>query len=360
MKTIKKTIAINLVIVIATLTQSLVCMEVIWHNPIAKDDTHSALLQRYFSHDSVCALALVNKQWNTCIKQTAQHRRRFLSSQEEYARSRKQNPSLYKQTTWHKHGSAYSYWVKKDNYDHNFHDTIELYFIYLNGNGKSYTYATEGLNVCSEYVCSDYVQRSLNSFFNSQGDVSFHLLEYFNDRVTPIAKLPSYIFEYVLNTKKVSKKRTCYVDITHKNDSTKQYSKENLVAFSYYLREKFIHAQRTTENADEKIYHIDGVEVDEDYLLNGKFPRLTGENDRIITKNGIIKMVCSSQERPRDLFDSQCISSFAAQNALVSRCNIKNGKAFLLLCAQRDNTNVISLLPQEIIKLIASFMINLK
>src|SRR5258708_1148970 len=75
-------LSINLIAIVTT--SSLTCMDIIWHNPNIKDDIHLQLAQRYFSHDTVCALALVNKQWNVFIKETAEQRKTYIEKQKEY------------------------------------------------------------------------------------------------------------------------------------------------------------------------------------------------------------------------------------------------------------------------------------
>src|SRR6266404_5668853 len=218
----------KLIPVTILLTQSLLCMDVIWHNPNIKNSTHLQLAQRYFDHDSICALALVNRKWSPFIKETAGHRRQFLASQEEYRKERYgYNAYIYRQTTWHKHNSAYSYWKEVVNACNEKEEKqIALYLVHLDGNNNIKTKSTHiphlpNLNINRG---NSLLQ---NPYFNNKGNVSYHFYELFPPDLV-ISYRDLVINEYVLSTKKETEKFNCYVDIMHKNNSRKRYAKENI------------------------------------------------------------------------------------------------------------------------------------
>jgi hypothetical protein len=323
------------IIITITLAQSLHCME-IWHNPSTKDDMHLALVQRYFSHDTICALALVNKQWNIFIQQTAEQRKTFIEKQPEYHQTHTgYTYGTHHPTIWHPYRSAYTRCLE-GNKDCS-HDKINIiiYLVYLDGNNKIRVSTQHG--PCYSIYCNFKPPAVLHEpFFTHKGDVSFYTYEsshgfLFYYHMTPC------VVEYVLSTHIKPKQFECHVDVTHKDniDVKVRLDIKNLIAlFKNYpiLCNAFMRSQRIllsdTWNNRAKIYDSDGVELDEDYLLHGTFPQLN---------------------KPLDV-----------QNALISRCIIKNPKLFLLLCAQQDTTNIVSLLSQKIIRLIGAHMINQK
>lgn len=314
-----------IIFIIATLMQSLLGMKSIMHNPIATDDIYKQLALHYFGHDSICALALVNKEWNSCIQQTAQYRRRYLSSQEKYQEIRIENSHIYRQTTWHKHGSAYAYWIESNDDCSKDKKQIILYLVHL-GNNKFHT----RMHHCpAHHACQPKPEMIQKPFFNHRGTVDFYIFQ----------STDAQVIHHVLGTKKLYKILRCFVDIIHNNAIAPLGLFENYpILFQAIIDSKYISTD--TANSTE-LYHIDGIKLDEDYLLNGSFPRLPKERGYI------------------NEFEPEPNHIPQAQKAFISRCVIKNGKLFLLLCAQYDNTHNFSLLPHKIIKNIISFLFDI-
>src|ERR1700733_1413046 len=113
--------SIKIVIVFFLYMPFLMCME---ENPIVQNNRASEALQAglikkptFLNNDTLCALALVNKQLNKAVEDTTKPRRAYFISQKDYQAIRRQNPCIYKQTGWNKHNSAFAYWRKIDNGD---------------------------------------------------------------------------------------------------------------------------------------------------------------------------------------------------------------------------------------------------
>jgi hypothetical protein len=293
----------SFIIIFITASSFLLSMENIWHNPNIKNDVHIDLAQRYFGHESICSLALVNKQWNAFIQQTARHRRKYLASQEEYKTARPTyNSKVYKQTAWHKHNSAYAYWIEnsKDFIEHK--KPITLYFVYLGGNGNICTHKLDNLSYL-EINYSALYERYKAPFFDTKGDVHYYMYAQENNHEI-------YILDLIMGIRKLPKKVIHYIDITHKNNTEKQLIKENLLILENYptLFKAFMQSQHVAENDYEKIYHVDGIEIDEDYVLNGRFPR--------------IDEVSPAYRRQYKNIENYYDSSIIKQ-AIISRCKIK-------------------------------------
>src|SRR5579863_9820233 len=90
----------------------------------------------FLDHRSVCALALVDKDWHKAIKESTNKRK-------EYLRSLRTNPIIADITTWHVHGSAYAQIIHQDpqKYPH----LSLLTFVYLKNGDLNETFSTSPL-----------------------------------------------------------------------------------------------------------------------------------------------------------------------------------------------------------------------
>lgn len=191
---LKKTI--NLIILITAFSQTL-SMEIIWYNPNVKNDIHVQLAQRYFSYDSICALALVNKQWNNFIIQTANVRQKFLADYEEYRKDCMYwNFDKNMQTTWHKHKSAYAYWIRSPKHCSVGNEQLILYLVYSDGN-NNINYRTH--HFPHHHLSVESLEKITHKpAFNNRGEALFNLSHYWTSNSNLNAA-------YVLSTKKLSK-----------------------------------------------------------------------------------------------------------------------------------------------------------
>ena len=332
----------NSIMIATTFTQSLLCME-IWHNPTTKDDIHCTLAQYYFSHDSICALALVNKQWNTFIKETAEKRQQLLIDEAEYSNlSSIANFNRDEQLIWHTHKSAYAYWFNNNKDCPKKHHQMIFSLVYSKGNNtfhiqtsKSHAYRIGG----KRHKGHTKVKIIQKPFFTMDGDISFHTFQFYGDY---------NVVENLLSTKRSPKKFYCLVNCLPKN----LYNVEipclsifkNYPTLMYALtRSKF----KEYDN-DFKIYDLGGVELDEDYLLHGVFPPLFQEREQ-------------NKYSFKRIHDNNFV---IARRMFLSRCIIKKPhllpKIFLLFCAQQDKKHTLSQLSTKAIALITDYMIMLE
>lgn len=86
--------------ILATFSSSLLCMDEQFRHHLVKEIMVRNIT--YLSHDSLCALALVDNGYNTIIQDTVEARKNYLK---KCARG----PIIDAETTWHKHGSAYAF-----------------------------------------------------------------------------------------------------------------------------------------------------------------------------------------------------------------------------------------------------------
>jgi hypothetical protein len=268
-----KTINCFRLIILITFTPALHCMEAFPESTIT-NDIRRALAQHYFSHDTICALALVNKQWNNIVKQTAQDRQKFLTNQTDY-------PNLLsiankdEQLVWHTHKSAYGYWFNTSESCIKKHHKMIFSLVYLDGNGtihsqadSSDSYRING-KTSKGHTKVKIVQKP---FFTRNGDFTFHTFQLYGDYS---------IVENVLSTKEKPKNFNCYVMCLPENvyDAI-----PDLTIFKNYptLLHAITHSKSSqsfyTERSDYKIYYLEGVELDEDYFFTkDAFPPLLTE-----------------------------------------------------------------------------------
>ena len=156
----------------ATAIQFILSMEEPWHNPIINQDILGEYITRnpgYINHDTICALALVNKQWNSIIKKTSAARRKYFALYvEQYYKVRQRNPIIYNQTKWHTYCSAYAYWYQKNN-------VLSFYEIKLAGNGNISN------NVVEKAIFNIHNIDSCHIYFNDKGNVCYEI-EYKTER----------------------------------------------------------------------------------------------------------------------------------------------------------------------------------
>lgn len=245
---------------IITLTLPLSCMnEVGEHNDLIKE----IILYNditLLSHSELCALALVDKSWNNKIQKTAIVRRKHLENN---------IPNF--PITWHKYGSAYSY-LQRDmpltaSYPlyEKLRKGIHLNLVFFNGNNNIDQKCLEGFP--SWYKEGLPVEDISLTFFSKKEETCLYAYGWVPDtgKFKEIIKESIGIVEYSLDTNGKQKLLECFVDV---NGSTKlQILKDCPVLLQAFFNSKCI-----TESESKKVYGVEGLELDEDYTIEGIFP----------------------------------------------------------------------------------------
>lgn len=235
------------------------------------------------SHDTICALALVNKKWNDIIKKTYVQRRIYFTSKQDYKDVHTANPHIYQQQIWHKYSSAYAYWMKTvTEVGTLLISEMSFNLIYMDGNDviKSSEFKDVALRMS--------IFGDIQPFFTGQGNACFYAWSYEKKE----------LLEILLSIKKPLKMYKCTLDLGEKIPQSSNYwiayqpiESSNLNPFIIHdyptLLKAFINSEVVQENKNEKIYHVEGVELTEDYLLQGKFPSQWWRN--IVSQNCLIK-----------------------------------------------------------------------
>lgn len=190
------------------------------------------------SHDTICALALVNKNLNIAIEQSAEQRRSYFATQTECENFFK-NTTLNKRITWHKYNSAFTYWADCTAIvDEREEKQITLHLIHLEDNHTVSHHILECLPT-ADCRSNSLIFENYKPFFNSKGHACFHTQGQFDlHKGMECSALfsPSYryyIFEYSINTKGLTKYLPCYVSFIQ-NTTTSTQSLANLA--EYYGR----------------------------------------------------------------------------------------------------------------------------
>lgn len=238
------------------------------------------------SHNTICALALVSKEWNEFIKNARVQRRRYFAFTQEYRNLHMTQKEIYQQQVWHKNNSAYVYWMEMEDGE------TQFCLTYLDGNDKIST------SECTDASLTIPIFKNYRPFFTAQGNACCHA--WHEENIT------GRFVELSLNTIKLPKIRTCYLDLNCKqleqlNPSqyflwvqsiqsspiNRNKLQPSIIKNCPVLLKTFIDSQHVEETNDEKIYHLDGVIIDENYLLHGSFP--TNWWRQIVSQNCIVK-----------------------------------------------------------------------
>ncbi|HSC24663.1 MAG TPA: hypothetical protein VLB80_00400 [Candidatus Babeliales bacterium] len=259
---------IGFLITFITFTQYSLCMDTLGYGHILREIIVSNDIT-LLDHNSLCLLALVDKSWHDKIRATAKSRR-------EYLERHVSEPLIDSQTTWHKYGSAYSYWQNNMKLSKVFHfNGINRKGIYL-----QLVFLNENTTIDQKYLeCSPSESLENPLFdnnkpsFNAEGKVCFHARGWMYSKEWGEC---GAIFEYSLDTHGQQKTLQCFVDIG---------SSKPLSNFTSYpvLFQAFINSQKITENESTKIYHVKGIRLDENYIATGKFPN-PETKEKIITQ----------------------------------------------------------------------------
>ncbi|HSC24655.1 MAG TPA: hypothetical protein VLB80_00360, partial [Candidatus Babeliales bacterium] len=248
---------ISFLITFISFTQYSLCMDILGYGHILRE---IILLNdiTLLDHNSLCSLALVDKSWHNKIKATAKSRR-------EYLQKHISEPLIDSQTTWHKYGSAYSYWQNNMKLSKIFAFSglnrigIYLQLVFLSGNA---TIDQKYLECSPSESLPNPLFNNHKPFFNAEGNVCFHARGWMRSE-----RWGDYgaILEYYLDTYGKNKTLQCFVDIG---------SCKPLCDFLSYpvLFQAFINSRNITENESTKIYHVKGIRLDENYIATGKFP----------------------------------------------------------------------------------------
>ena len=250
----------SLCIALLVFTQSLFCMENSRHDlaTIGNDILTNQIKSNvsFFSHDIICALALVNKHLNKAVEKSAAQRKIYLATQHSYCNLRQQNSAIYNQTTWHKYNSAYAYWRHCEFVMTNGTRPITFNLVHFNGNNNSISHHILYCLPTDEYA-SHPIFESYRPFFNSKGDACFHaqgrfdLQEGAEDSAIHSPSFRPYIFEYSINTKGTKAQLPCYVDIDDKNDPNKKFCLTNCFGLikNPTLLQKILNSKSVTESS---------------------------------------------------------------------------------------------------------------
>ncbi|HSC25181.1 MAG TPA: hypothetical protein VLB80_03140 [Candidatus Babeliales bacterium] len=262
-------------ITLLILMQTLSCMDASKYNLNTIGNDINDILEHklhfnveLFSHNTICAVALVNKRLNAFVEKTAQQRKDYLTSQEVY-KGACVNFGIDARTTWHKYGSAYAYWIiytpKVSQ------ERILFNFIHLNGNNSISTHVFEDHHkdlVGAAPPFDDYVP-----FFNTNGDACMHayILHRKQQKISLKRSSKEHIVEYSINTNGLQKKLSCYVNIINKNNSNKKNKSINCAKYiddTVFLK-KIINSESITKESI-KVYNIDKADMNKNIVLNKK------------------------------------------------------------------------------------------
>jgi hypothetical protein len=201
----------------------------------------------FLDHRSVCALALVDKDWHKAIKESTNKRK-------EYLRSLRTNPIIADITTWHVHGSAYAQ-------IQNIASQQYPYFFYLKNGDSNVTFSTSSL--------TDTINCP---FFDTTGKACFYM-------ATKNASNQEHIIEYDLGENPLRKSFNSFVVLKEQQED---YEEKNAIAFQQFpvLLQAFFHSTKIKTSffthfditQGIKKYYVSGIELDPEYVLNGKFP----------------------------------------------------------------------------------------
>lgn len=226
-------IAISFCITLLIFAQSLLCMENSKYDltPITNDILVHQIQQNtgLLSHDTICALALVNKHLNKIVEQSTQQRKIYLTKQTNLINN--------DQITWHKYNSAYAYWTDCNKIvDEREEKQITFNLIHLQGND---TIVHHQLPCLSTEYCraSPLPFAEYKPFFNSKGEACFHAHGQFEmqkgaeDCAFFCPSFRVYMLEYSINTQGQKKSLPCYVNLLSNIKTNKANSLINLINY---------------------------------------------------------------------------------------------------------------------------------
>lgn len=249
---------------------------------------------KLFSHDTIRALALVNKCLNKKIEESVIHRKLYLSSQKEYCEILQQHAHLNKQLVWHKYNSAYAYWTQKNAWvDEREEKQITFNLVHLDGTDTIRHHELQCLPTddCESNLLS-------NPYFNAKGDACFYAVGQFSlpkGEECGALICPSYrqyIFHYSINSKGIKKQLPCYVKfLTNKNCIT------NLMSFQYNptVLDKILDSSLTEESSIESFNDVKIYEKGDNRYYG---PIKIYHYDDTVASHDLIKPIPPIEEKP--------------------------------------------------------------
>ncbi len=283
--------------ILATFSSSLLCMDEQFRHHLVKEIMVRNIT--YLSHDSLCALALVDKDYNTIIQETVEARKNYFGTHvKHYNKTIHNTVELRKnylknygipgrkvtvrgrasfteisttdaEVTWHKHGSTY---VLLGRDKQPYPDKLMLRMFYLMDDGD----LCDAGDTVTFYDLWDYKCR-FN--FNRQGEVYLHgVRNCFYD----CDKRPEEnIIEYSLSSKYPLKQCHCFIELENLMYCDFGYLLEFPALVRAFLQSTHVYTKLMTfvnrkssplhekyETKEEvKMYNIKGVTIPDDFKL---------------------------------------------------------------------------------------------
>lgn len=283
--------------ILATFSSSLLCMDEQFRHHLVKEIMVRNI--KYLSHDSLCALALVDKGYNTIIQETVEARKNYFRTHVKHYNKTIHNTVELRtnylkhygivgrrvticgfteiattdaEVTWHKHGSAY---VLLDRDKRPYPDKLMLRIVYLMDDGD----LCDAGDTVTFYDLWDYKCR-FN--FNRQGEVYLHGVRscfYDCDR-----RPEENIIEYSLSSKYPLKQCHCFIELENLMYCDFGYLLEFPALVRAFLQSTHVYTKLMTffhkrllpphekyETQQEvKMYNIKGVTIPDDFRLYKK------------------------------------------------------------------------------------------